>query len=365
MNNDLYDRIAGSLTLAGMGDALGAATEQWSMDEIEVQHGGLVRHFVHPPEDTFAGASGGRRAEVTDDASQLYYLAMELIATDGSLTAERWNSCFLRWANACPKAAILGQNTAEIVGALRAGSNANLVGVIGRSSRKMTSVGTSNGAAIRIAPVGLMHPGYIEAACLQALKLCGPTHDTDVAASAACAVASATSQALVTDTLNDVWDAAKAGAHFGTVACGTSMRRVAGAKFLPRLQLALHIAQDACNDRQFMRCMEQWVGTSIHAAESVPAAFGVVMYTQADPARTIQIAASMGNDTDSMATIAGAIAGAFRGFHTLPFSLKDEFLRANAADFDLSAMASGLSRLATRHCPTSTRTRSVSTREAA
>ena len=41
MANNYLDRIAGSLYLAGMGDALGAQTEQWTIAEIASAHGGL------------------------------------------------------------------------------------------------------------------------------------------------------------------------------------------------------------------------------------------------------------------------------------------------------------------------------------
>ena len=64
----LEDRIFASLALAGMGDALGAPTEQWTIAEIFAAHGGLVARFVDPPPDTFAGANGGLR---TPDAGSL------------------------------------------------------------------------------------------------------------------------------------------------------------------------------------------------------------------------------------------------------------------------------------------------------
>ena len=49
MNQEqLRERIQASLTLAGMGDALGAPTEQWSIDEIAAHFGGLVTRFETP-----------------------------------------------------------------------------------------------------------------------------------------------------------------------------------------------------------------------------------------------------------------------------------------------------------------------------
>ncbi|ROZ62738.1 ADP-ribosylglycohydrolase family protein [Ramlibacter sp. WS9] len=350
MNQDMIqDRILASLTLAGMGDALGAPTEQWSIAEIAAKYGGLVTSFGEPPEDTFAGANEGRCAEVTDDASQMYYLARALIVAGGTLDYEGWVDCLLDWAGTSPKAGFMGPSTAGMVKALQEGSDTARVGIIGRSSRKMTSVGITNGAAMRVAPVGLIFPGDIERACKQALVTCLPSHDTDIAISAACSVAAAVAQAVVPGRLEDVIAAAVRGADRGEQLAKEHARIVPGASYRARLDLALNIACKATDDMTFMTDIERLVGNSVLAAESVPAALAVVLYAKGDPMRTISVAASMGNDTDSIATMAGSIVGAMAGTRDLPPKLVSEFRQANARDFDLDTMASGLAGIAWRH----------------
>jgi len=346
MNPTLQDRILASLCLAGMGDALGAPTEQWTIAEIEQAHGGLVMQFVEPPPDTFAGANNGRRAEVTDDASQMYYLARALIAAQGRLDQEAWVRCLLDWADTSPKAGFMGPSTANIVAALRRGDDLARVGAIGSSLRKMTTVGNTNGAAMRVAPCGLIHPGRIEVACEQAFVTCLPSHDTDVAISAACAIAAGVAQALVKPELGDVLSACLEGAAIGERIARQRARSVAGPRLSTRLNMALDIALNATDDRRFLRDMEERVGNSVLAAESVPAAVGVLAYAKGDPLRTIALASSIGNDTDSIATMAGALAGAMGGMASLPSGLLAEFRRVNDAEYDLQAMATGLSALA-------------------
>src|SRR5437868_9826378 len=102
----------------------------------------------------------------------------------------------------------MGMSTPGMVTALQEASDTRRVGIIGQSSRKMTSVGITNGAAMRVAPVGLIFPGNVEMACQQALVTCLPSHDTDVAISAACSVASAVARAAVSTRLEDVIAAA-------------------------------------------------------------------------------------------------------------------------------------------------------------
>lgn len=350
MNQDVIrDRILASLSLAGMGDALGAPTEQWTIDEIAAVFGGLVTRFEKPTEDTFAGANAGQRAEVTDDASQMYYLARALVAAGGRLDHEGWVRCLLDWVNTSPKAGFMGPSTAGIVKALQEGGDTASVGVIGQSRRKMTTVGTTNGAAMRVAPAGLLHPGDIEAACEQAFVTCLPSHDTDVAVSAACSIAAAVSAALLSGSVDDALVAALEGALIGERLARERARTVAGPNYLARLQLAIGIARESRNDYDFMRNIERVVGNSVLAAESVPAAVGVLVYAQGDPLRTIALAASIGNDTDSIATMAGAIAGACAGTAALPQHLLAEFRAVNQAEYALDSLADGLAQIAWRN----------------
>ena len=345
----IRDRILASLSLAGMGDALGAPTEQWTIDEIAATFGGLVTQFEQPTEDTFAGANAGKRAEVTDDASQMYYLARALVAANGQLDQDGWVNCLLDWVNTSPKAGFMGPSTAGIVKALQEGADTAAVGVIGRSRRKMTTVGTTNGAAMRVAPAGLVHPGNLEAACEQAFVTCLPSHDTDVAISAACSIAAAVSQALVSESIDDAVAAAIEGARIGERLARERARTVAGPSYLARLEMAIGIARESQDDDAFMRRIERMVGNSVLAAESVPAAVGVVVYAKGDPLRTIALAASMGNDTDSIATMAGAIVGACTGTEALPQYLLAEFRAVNQAEYALDALSDGLANIAWRN----------------
>lgn len=349
MTNDYLDRISGSLYLAGMGDALGAQTEQWTIAEIANAHGGLVTRFGIPPEDTFAGANAGQYAEVTDDASQMYYLANALVQGAGRLDYQSWVTCLLDWADNSPKAGFMGPSTVGIVNALRAGLDVASVGVIGKSNRKMTTVGNTNGSAMRVAPCGLVHPGDIESACDLAYITCIPSHDTDVAISAACCIAAGCAQGVTGSNLDEVIQACLRGAEIGERMGRQRARTVAGPQLLARTEMALEIAARATDDMSFMVEMERKVGTSVLAAESVAAAIGVLAYAKGDPLRTISVCSSIGNDTDSIATMAGAIAGAMHGAKKLPADLLNEFLAVNGVEYGLEELCAGISRIASQN----------------
>jgi len=344
---ELQDRIHASLCLAGMGDALGAPTEQWGIEEILAVHGGLVRRFVAPTEDTFAGALGGQRAEVTDDTSQMVYLARVLARDGGRLDASTWVACLLDWAATSPKATFMGPSTLGIVRALQAGQDIARVGTIGQSLRKMTTVGNTNGAAMRVAPCGLVKPARPEEACELAVVTCQPAHDTDVAMSAACAVAAGCAVAVGGGTLSEVIQASLAGARWGERRGREQARHVPGPRTPVRMERALAIAASPhADDEAFLQALAAEVGTSVLAAESVPAALGVLAYAQGDPLRTISLGASIGNDTDTIAAMAGALSGALAGTARLPQDLLAEFRAVNEGLYGLEPLAAALARCA-------------------
>src|SRR5262249_9777552 len=60
------------------------------------------------------------------------------------------------------------------------------------------------------------------------------------------------------------------------------------------------------------------VGTSLATQESVPAAFAVLAAVPGDPWQACLLAASLGGDCDTIAAMAGAIAGACHGLAAFP-----------------------------------------------
>ncbi|MBZ0058984.1 MULTISPECIES: ADP-ribosylglycohydrolase family protein [unclassified Leclercia] len=344
----MYDKILGSLACAGMGDALGAATELYSIDEIRQTWGGWLDKFVEPPIDTFAGSLKGVAGLITDDSSQMYVFSEALIAAGyGQFTNDDWKAALLRWADMMPYAMYKGPTTEQVVKALREGHPTNTIGRIGHSSRQAPNVGTTNGAGMRVAPAGLVYPGQMEKACHLALLTCLPSHDTNIAIASACAIAGATSQAMVINTtLDEIIDASLEGARQGEQLAKQHARCVAGPSIEKRIRLAVQIAREADSLESCLYDIEGYVGNSVAAHESIPAAIGLLTFCKGKPWETIVAASNVGNDTDSIATMAGAIAGAWKGFDALPKDKYDFFNAVNSHDFNLPEIAAGLTQLA-------------------
>ncbi|ENU1228166.1 ADP-ribosylglycohydrolase family protein [Providencia rettgeri] len=344
----IYNKIYGSLAAAGMGDALGAPTELYSIDEIIAAHRGFLDHFITPPKDTFAGSLNGVAGLITDDSSQMYVLSEGLISAGyNRFTNQDWVNCLLRWADMQPYANYKGPTTELIVNALKSGQATNTIGRIGTSERQAPNIGTTNGAGMRIAPAGLIYPGQLDKACELAALTCIPSHDTNIAIASACAIAAGVSQAMmVSATVESVVEACLYGARYGEVLAKKIGRVVAGPNIEMRIQLALRIARENTDLEICLRQLEGYVGNSVAAHESIPTAIGLFAFTKGQVWDGIVAATNVGNDTDSIATMVGAMAGALQGFDSLPQDQYQFFSKVNSHDFDIPKIAQGLSELA-------------------
>ena len=185
---------------------------------------------------------------------------------------------------------------------------------INLSSRQAT-----NGAAMRIAPVGLLFPGSLDLAVGNALRVARLTHDNVLALSGACAVAAAVNRALSPDAdLYSVLEAGLYGAVEGERLGMKCSRDVAGPRVVSKLELALDIGLSPLPPELRAIEVRDRIGTGLHIAEAVPAAFGILASRRGDAMETLIDCVNIGYDTDTLATIAGGIAGALSGSEAFP-----------------------------------------------
>lgn len=341
----LSQHILGSLATAAIGDAMGAATEQHSIPEIVEKFGGLLRELHAPSPETFS--YGNLAGQITDDTSQMFALAQTLIDADGDLTEQAWIKTLIHWSQTSPHKNQMGPTTRPLLEALAAGLDTSAIGRTPFSVRKLTSFGTTNGAAMRIAPAGLVHPGDIEAAVQLAWVTSRPTHDTQIAAAGAGAIAAGVAHALVPDA--DVLSVVRAcldGARLGEAIGIREGRRVPGPNIARRIEIAVEEALRARSLLDAIERIEASVGNSVMMVESAPAAVGIFVAASGDPLDTVSAGASIGNDSDTIAAMAGSLAGALRGIAAVPADLFATVKAVNQEDIE--AISAGLTTIAWR-----------------
>ena len=174
--------------------------------------------------------------------------------------------------------------------------------------------GDTNGAAMRITPVGIATAADPLPALVDRVQQASlVTHNTSVALAGAAAVAAAVSAGIDGASVPAATGMAIAAARLGA----ERGHWTAGADVAARIDWAAGLVAGA-GPRQAADLIYTLVGTSLATQESVPAAFAVLSAVPDDPWRACLLAASVGGDCDTIAAMAGAIGGACHGLAAFP-----------------------------------------------
>lgn len=303
--SSLESRGLGALYGLALGDALGMPTQSLSRDRIRELYPKLAWFEAAPPDHPLA--AGMAAGSITDDTEQAIILAEVLLEGAGHVDAAELVRRLLAWQEdmrARGSLDLLGPSSNRAFEALRKGE---LVETTGR-------FGTTNGAAMRITPVGIAVPRDDLAQLVdRVVEASSVSHNTGVALAGAAAVAAAVSAGI------DGADVAEAIA-VGQAAAEIAVKRghwVAAADVAARIQWAteLVVGREPADAADIIYTL---VGTSLATQESVPAAFAALAVHPEDPWQTMLLAASLGGDCDTIAAIAGAVAGACHGLEAMP-----------------------------------------------
>jgi ADP-ribosylglycohydrolase len=254
---------------------------------------------------------------VTDDTEQAILLGRQVVAGRGTTDAGRLAAALVAWeADMAARGSrdLLGPSTRRALAAVRAGTPPGEAG----------ASGDTNGAAMRIAPVGIAVSvagadgrigaeeslGTLVDRVIEASRV---THNTGLALSGAAAVAAAVSAGLAGATVPEATETAIAAARLAA----KHGHWVAGADVAARIQwaTALVAARPVPAAAELIYLL---VGTSLATQESVPAAFAVLSAVPDDPWLACRLAASLGGDCDTIAAMAGAVSGACHGLAAFP-----------------------------------------------
>jgi ADP-ribosylglycohydrolase len=337
---DTADRARGALYGLAIGDALGMPTQMLSRAEIVRRWGPLLPGF-EPAPPGHPIAANMPAGSVTDDTGQAVLIGRLLVKGHGTIDPHELAVALIEWERDMAERGsldLLGPSTKRAVAAILAGAPPEEAGV----------AGTTNGAAMRIAPVGIAVP--LDSAAPSGTSLStlvdhvvmasGVTHDTGIALAGAAAVAAAVSAGVSGATIAAATARAVEAAH---IAAGRG-HWAAGADVAARIEWATGLVAGRA-EAEAVELIDTLVGTSLATQESVPAAFAVLAAVPEDPWHAARLAASLGGDSDTIAAIAGAIAGACHGDNSFP---PEAIAVIDAQDLGLAALAAELLALRVR-----------------
>ncbi|PWD50776.1 ADP-ribosylglycohydrolase [Serinibacter arcticus] len=329
MSASLESRALGALTGLALGDALGMPTQALPRDLVRERWGAVLETFHAGPADNEISA-GMRAGAVTDDTDQALILGHLLVAGDGTVDQQRLADELLVWQkmmDAAGSGDLLGPSTVRALGLVAAGADPEVTG----------RWGDTNGAAMRIAPVGVATPARPLERLVTLVHRSGRvTHNTRIAVAGAAAVAAAVSAALDGADVAEATDLAIEAAHLGA----ELGHYTGGADVAARISWALDVVREHALEPG-LEAIVDLVGTGVVTQEAVPASFAVLALTPDDPWLTVRAAASLGGDSDTIAAMAGAIAGAVHGVEAFPADAV-ALLEAVNPDLGLAELVSDL-----------------------
>ena len=311
-----FSRAYGALAGLALGDALGMPTQEMSPEQIRAVYGcitGLVDGDASQPY-----APGMPAGSTTDDTYQALALASFLERGRGSLgggvTLElggfarellNWEE----WMKAQGSLDLLGPSSKAALERVR----------LGEDPLRVRGMGTTNGAAMRVTPVGIaVSTDDPEVFADSVWSTCQLTHATHQGFRSAALVAAAVSLGIDWDTPSAsdmtalLWKAVSYVDSLPERGAWTPDPDVVAAT-RRAMQLVANPASSS------LECLVEQVGTSVASAHAIPMAFALLAR---DPSpRALLDAANVGGDTDTIGAIAGAILGGLLGVEAFDASM--------------------------------------------
>jgi poly(ADP-ribose) glycohydrolase ARH3 len=275
---NLRDRFRGCLLGLAIGDALGGRFEARSAESIRQRFPNVQALIDYPTDQVW----------YTDDTQMAIGVA-ETLADHGSIVEEHLCRAFV--ANYVPSRGY-GRGARAVLEAMEEGRDHRRV-----AAEHFPGGSYGNGAAMRVAPVGLFFrndPRLLsEEARLSAL----PTHVHPLGIEGAQLVARAVALA----------------SHSQTFERSGFFEEIMAACALSEYRRKIEQAAQSRSPDDLQR-----LGNGIEALESVPTALASFALTPESYADTIANVIFLGGDTDTMAAMAGAVSGAYLGVDGLP-----------------------------------------------
>jgi ADP-ribosylglycohydrolase len=350
--NVLQNKVAGVLTGAAVGDALGGATEGWTPEQIEERHGGRVEGIVGPfladwktarPIAPYHKGDG----HVTDDTLMTHALVEVYTKQRRHLDAYDVASDLVplmigerRWVPELEDHALILQRVflAEkwIVAKLH----------YGHADPREAGVGNivNCGASMYMAPVGLVHIGDPQGAYAEAIDIAGAHQSSYGREAAGVFAAAVAASAAPGATVDDVRQAVLDVAHDGTAAAIRAVFDAVDAfladggsddpRDIARVVRAAVAPFDTVGEQYRAPAMDARLPSRTKSIEELPAALGFVVARNGDLRSSVLDAVNYGRDADSIATMAGAICGGLHGIEAVPTDWVTDVTAASRLDLD-------------------------------
>jgi ADP-ribosylglycohydrolase len=287
----LFDKVLGCLAGGVIGDAMGTPTEKLSYEEIDARFGWVT---------SFQGAG-------TDDSALKHILCETIFRAHGHPTADMWGEDWLRNADTFIGSTLFFAPVVSTFWKLR-GERA-LPREAGNGNM------ASSSSAMCISPMGIINAGNPRQAALETFEVASLIHHNS-SRDGACAIAAAVAEAFRPQA--DVDSVLEAAARYLPERSAQAMREA--------LAATLALARSCGDYLEFRKRFHEQLPPTMHftdSRETVPVALALVLLAKGDAEQAVIYGANFGRDADTIASMAGAVAGALRGASAFPTQWMD------------------------------------------
>ena len=288
-------RAQGAMAGLAIGDALGRPVEGMSAEQIREKYGS-VKDFVNL-------TPGG-----SDDTEYALLTGSALLKYGKSITSSQFADYWIE--KVCnQKSAFAGAGFSEMnaIYNLRKGLRPPFSGQHNHA--------WSDGLAMRVAPIGVISKGDLELARKLAIADGEVSHSGE-GIHAGVVIAVAISAAMAGSSNTEVFEKAINSISNNTWTwrlLALAKKIVNTSKDKPVHEIADLLLQDIAINEYFYADL---------APEAVALAMAAVLYGDGDYAKTLLFAVNLGRDADTIAAMAGAVAGAISGYESIPANWK-------------------------------------------
>ncbi len=314
-------RVLGCLYGMACGDAMGVPSSFMSQNYIR-KRWGWIDTFL-PPEPGHIFHDGLQAGEYTDDSEQAIGLMNSFFRNRHVDPYDVVNEIIL-WAERVKDKYVspLGPSTARALKAIKEGADITQSG----------KYANSNGAAMRICPVGIIHglrKSPAEELVRDVYMTCIPTHNTGICVAGASAVAMGVSSCVqgeqnIEKIIEETMAAADLGQEYGYDTAAPRLSR--------RIELAYSLVRGISDPESGMEKLYEYFGGGDLMADSVPAALALFALGKGDFEKVIGLCVNFGGDCDTNGAMAGAMAGAYCGVSAVPSDWAETIRQVNHVD---------------------------------
>ncbi|HNW59687.1 MAG TPA: ADP-ribosylglycohydrolase family protein [bacterium] len=320
LSDVLEKRIKGCLVGVAAGDAMGMPSSMMSPETIQNTFGHIDTFLPAP--DGHLLHHGMAAGAVTDDTQQTLLIADSIIA-NGDIDPQDIAQRLIRWGEEIRAfdSMAVGPSSLRALHAIKSG----------KSIYEAGRAGDTNGAVMRIAPVGLLGCGNRDKTLDLVSRACIPTHNTNIAIAGAAAVAMAIGLALQGE--QDVDSLIKSSIEIIEPAMKLGNTWYS-ASIHDRATLALDIVTRAQDRAEAMSKLYRVIGAGVQISETVPTCLALTRLVDGDPVQGVIAAANLGGDCDTIGAITGGMCGAIKGIDAFPGDWIELLSATNNIDFD-------------------------------